>query len=130
MMDVALCCLVPFHAMRVAESVALHALGQMNPYAFLLRYAPAHPWLRGQLRILSHPRAGSLEDEILFSAYQGLLSDGMQKNGIQWEDFDQAPSEDGEVDEVSYCPRCHARYLDGVNTCRDCRNYPLRSFTS
>lgn len=128
MMDAVLCLLVPFHSMRAAESVSLQAMGRTHPYAMLLRFAPSHPWFVKQMRILTHPRPCIVEDEIRYAALKPLLHDLLTKKDWQWSDFDQAPHESRDSSEVSYCPRCHAHYLDGVSTCRDCRNYPLRRF--
>lgn len=123
--DALLCCLVPFHAMRAAEAVAAHAMGAVHPYALLLRYAPKHPWLVKELRLISHPRAGRIEDEIRFSAMDDFLQEAFKRTGMSWQDFDQAPGT-REKDEVLYCPRCHALYLEGVIHCQDCQNYPVR----
>jgi hypothetical protein len=123
--DALLCCIVPFHAMRAAEAVALPFMGRLHPMALLFRYAPEHPWLAQQLRSISHPRPGKAEDEILFEAMAPLLQPAMQKRGLQWSDFDQAPAA-REPEEVSYCPRCHALYLTGHTTCRECNHYSLR----
>jgi ribosomal protein L40E len=78
-----------------------------------------------QLREISHPRTGRREDEIRYDAMKSLLKEALSQRGIAWSDFEQAPAS-REPDEVLYCPRCHALYLEGFSECRDCGNHPLR----
>lgn len=125
MTDVFLCCLVPFHAMRAAEAVARHAMGGVHPFALLLRYAPANPWLLRELRQICHPRPGNIEEEVRYDAMKSLLQNLLSQRGLAWSDFHQAPTH-REPGEVRYCPRCHALYLEGASHCRDCGNYPLQ----
>jgi hypothetical protein len=126
--DAFLCCIVPFHAMRASEAIALQFMGRVNSLALLLRYEPQHPWLAQYLRKISHPRPGKVEDEMLFDAMSLLLQPAMQKRGMQWSDYDQAPISH-QPDEVRYCPRCHTLYLAGQTTCHECNGYPLRHFS-
>lgn len=128
MMDAILCFLVPFHGMRVAETLAVKVFAGVHPYAMLQRLQPDHPWLVKQWRQLSHPRPKHIEDEILWSAMTSYLTKAWPNNGVEWAKYDETPHEEREEGEDSFCPRCHSRFLAGISVCRDCDNYSLRSF--
>lgn len=126
-MDMIFCCLIPFHGMRMAEICAVKVFANVHPFAMLLHCEPDHPWLEKQLRLLSHPRQDHSVDHILLGAMKSYLALALKKSGINWCDFDQAPRQH-EAEETRYCPRCHASYLDHVESCRDCDQYPVRYF--
>lgn len=128
LLDAFLCCTVPFHAMRASEIAVRPVLGNIHPFAMVARYDTQNPWLVRQLRQIAHPRPGKLEDEILFAAMQPLLIGVMIKLQRTWSDFDEVPTTPRDEGDDCFCPRCHSYYLAGVESCRDCGDYPLRSF--
>jgi hypothetical protein len=124
-MDVLLCLLIPFHAMRAAEIVARHGFGHVHPYAMVLRFDRGHPWLLRQLRQLAHPRPGRMEDEILRSAMRPWMEEAMLRMGGTMEELSSVPTTSAEDGETHFCPRCESLYLAGVDSCRECGGYPL-----
>lgn len=124
-LDALLCFVVPFHAMRIAEFCAAKVFGAVHPFAMLLHLEPTNPWLIKQLRMIAHPRPHHSEDHVLFTAMRSQLSVAMSKAGVAWNDFTSAPTQEREQDEAKYCPRCHARFMEHVKTCRDCDDYPV-----
>lgn len=124
-MDVLLCLVIPFHAMRAAEMVARHAFGHVHPYAMVLRLDRRHPWLLRQLRHLAHPRPGRVEDEILQAAMRLWMEEAMRRMDCVPDDLAAAPKTPAEDGETHFCPRCESLYLYGVDTCRECGDYPL-----
>jgi len=127
--DAALCCFVPFHAMRAFELAAVHAMATTHPAALLLSTGDVdNPWLAKFSRELLHPRPDIPYDDDRAAMIRPLLQKALSRHGRNVADHDTAPVSDDEA-ATRFCPRCHAVFADGVDTCSDCRGVPLKGFS-
>ncbi len=128
-MDALLALVVPFHAMRAFEIAAVHAMGTTHPVGLILATRDLiNPWLGGFVRRILHPLPGVAEDAGFAAAVQPVLAAALARCGKSLDDYDGAPDADGDAAAAGYCPRCHGRYLAGVESCPDCRGLGLRAF--
>lgn len=126
-MDALLAAIVPFHAMRARELAAVHAMGATHPAALILATGDTrNPWLAAWIRNLAFPRPGQAADAIASAALTAPVNRALARRSLTVAAFSTPPEAGDDPNAVSYCPRCHSRYLPGVETCPDCRGLPVR----
>ena len=128
-MDALLALLVPFHAMRALEIASVHAMGATHPVGLILSSGDTgNPWLGTFVRKILHPLPDSPENAAFSTALLPLVSRALASHGKNPQDYDVPPDRSRETAAAAYCPRCHALYQEGSDTCPDCRGMELRKF--
>jgi hypothetical protein len=126
-MDALLAAIVPFHAMRARELAAVHAMGATHPAALMLATGDTrNHWLATWLRTLAFPRPDQTSDTIASRALTDAVGRALAKHDLTISAFSTPPAATEDPNAVAYCPRCHGRYLPGVETCADCGGLPVR----
>ena len=127
--DSLLALLVPFHAMRALEIASVHAMGATHPIGLILSTGDTeNPWLGTFIRKLLHSLPDSPESAAYSSSLLPLVTRALASHGKIPQDYDVAPDRAKDPAAVAYCPRCHAIYQAGPDTCPDCRGVELRKF--
>jgi hypothetical protein len=127
--DAALCCVVPFHAMRALELAAVHAMATTHPVALLLSTGDTeNPWLGRFSRELLHPREGVPYDDERARLIRPLLEKGLSRYGRDISHYEAIPSNSGDESATRFCPRCHSIFGDSVDSCADCKGVSLKAF--
>lgn len=125
-LDAMLCALVPFHAMRIAEQISVHAMATTHPAAFILASGDVgNPWLARFARGILHPRPDAPGDEARADALRKPANRALARLGLSLAIFDVRPTPD-DPGADRYCPRCHGLFHAGTGHCRDCRGVGLR----
>lgn len=129
--DALLSMFVPFHAMRALEITSVHAFPITHPAAILLTTeSTEHPWLRAFIRSLLFPRSNHRGDATRTSTLLPIVEKILVRKNLTPADFNTPPNRDDDRDASAYCPRCHGMFLKNIKTCSDCRDIPLKVFSS
>jgi hypothetical protein len=127
--DAALCCVVPFHAMRALELAAVHAMATTHPVALLLSTGDTeNPRLAQLCRELLHPRPDVPFDDERATLIRPLLEKALSRHGREISCYGTMPSKSDDEAATRFCPRCLSVFAGGVDSCTDCKGVPLKAF--
>ena len=127
--DAALCCVVPFHAMRAMEHASVHAMANTHPAALVLSTGDVkNPWLARFAREAVHPRPEVPFDDARAALIRPHLAMALGRFAKDLSDYETVPSRDEDEQATAYCPRCHAMFGAGIHVCSDCRGVALKAF--